>query len=66
MTVISFEKIVARFKNRVYGFAFHYIGDEEEAADVTQDVFIKMWQNRHQIEEERVLGWLLRVTKNAC
>lgn len=66
LTLIRFDNLVKTYRHRVYGFAFHYLGDEEEAADVTQDVFIRMWQNRNQIDVERALAWLLRVTRNTC
>ena len=54
-----------RFQNRVYGFAYHYLGNREEAEDVTQEVFIRLWKHREHIDEEQPLGWLLRVTRNA-
>jgi len=66
LTIISFDILVKRYRHRVYGFAYHYLVDEADAADVTQDVFIRMWNSRAKIDEERVLGWLLRVTRNAC
>ena len=66
MTVIRFDNLVKRYRHRVYGFAFYYLGNEEEAADVTQDVLIRFWQNRSIIDEDRSLGWLLRVTRNTC
>lgn len=54
-----------RYQNRVYGFAYHYLGNREEAEDVTQEVFIRLWKHRENIDEEQPLGWLLRVTRNA-
>ncbi len=66
LTIIRFDILVKRYRHRVYGFAYHYLVDEDAAADVTQEVFLRMWQNRTKIDEERVLGWLLRVTRNAC
>jgi len=66
LTLIRFDKLVKKYRHRVYGFAFHYLGDEEAAADVTQDVFVRMWQNRTRIDVERALAWLLAVTRNAC
>ena len=66
LTIIRFYILVKRYRHRVYGFAYHYLVDEDAAADVTQEVFLRMWQNRTKIDEERVLGWLLRVTRNAC
>ena len=65
MTVIQFENQLERYKNRVYGFAFHYLGNREEAEDVTQEVFIRLWKHRDNIDEDQPLGWLLRVARNA-
>lgn len=36
------------------------------AADVTQDVFIKLWENGSEMDVTRVLSWLLKVARNAC
>lgn len=42
------------------------LGDPAASADVTQDVFIRLWEHRDALEQERILGWLLRVARNAC
>ena len=62
----SFERSVRKYQHRIYGFAVYFMGDKVEAQDVTQDVMLRLWQHRDEIDEERVLGWLLRVTRNAC
>ncbi len=66
MTLFKFEHQVKRYQQRVYGFAYHYLGSREEAEDVTQEVFIRFWNNRADIDEAQPLGWLLRVTRNAA
>lgn len=66
MTQQHFEKQVLRYQNRVYSFAYYFLGDREEAQDVTQNVLLRFWKNRESVEEDRLLGWLLRVTRNAC
>ncbi len=50
----------------MYGFAYHYLNSSESAADVTQDVFVRLWNHRDSVDEDRLIGWLLRVTRNAC
>lgn len=66
MTLRSFEQHVERYQHRVFGFACYFLGDRDEAADVTQEVLIRLWNHRDEVEEDRLLGWLLRVTRNAC
>jgi len=42
------------------------LSDKAEAADTTQDVFIKLWEQNIPMDPERVLGWLLTVARNKC
>lgn len=54
------------YQHRIFGFAFYLLTDREEAEDVTQEVLLRLWDHRSDVEEERALAWLLRVTRNAC
>jgi DNA-directed RNA polymerase specialized sigma24 family protein len=40
-------------------------GDRTEAEEVTQEVLLRLLQHRKTVDEDRLLGWLLRVTRNA-
>ena len=62
----SFEEQIRQHQDQVYGFAYYFLGYPEEAEDVTQDVLLCFWENRHAVEAGRVRSWLLRVTRNAC
>src|SRR5690606_19745659 len=62
----QFEQRVYDYQDRVYGYACYYLGDHEAARDVTQEVLIRLWQHGSDVDEERVVGWLLRVARNAC
>ncbi len=50
----------------MYAYACAFLRDRDAAADVTQEVFVRLWQHRDEIDPGRVLGWLLHVTRNAC
>ncbi|MEZ4699873.1 MAG: sigma-70 family RNA polymerase sigma factor [Rhodothermales bacterium] len=65
MTHRQFEQHVLQYQHRVFGFAYHFLGDREEAEDVTQEVFIRFWNHRGEVDGGQPIGWLLRVTRNA-
>ena len=62
----GFEAAVRQHQRKVFTFARYYLGNSEEAEDVTQEVLFKLWQRRQQIDEEGRQAWLLKVTRNAC
>lgn len=60
-------EIYARHFYKVRYFAFHYLGDEEQAGDVAQEVFIRVWDSEEKIDRERdVLPYLITITRNIC
>jgi RNA polymerase sigma-70 factor (ECF subfamily) len=64
--VSGFEAAVERHQRKVYTFARYYLGNPEEAEDVTQEVLVRMWRQWRKLDAERLGPWLLRVTRNAC
>jgi RNA polymerase sigma factor (sigma-70 family) len=60
------EEVVQRYQRRVFTFARYFLGQREEAEDVTQEVLIRLWRNADGLDAERLGAWLLRVTRNAC
>ena len=61
----AFERAVARNKDSVFSFAYYYLGNRQEAEDVTQDVLLKLWTNWSGVPSEAIGPWLNRVTRNA-
>lgn len=53
-------------KDRVYSYAFYFLRDRDDAEDVTQDVFIRLWEHRDSIDKQRLVAWMMRVTHNRC
>lgn len=66
MRLREFEQCVHEYRNRIFGFACYFLGSREDAKDITQDVFIRLWNHRAQVQIGTILPWLLRVTRNAC
>jgi len=58
---------VRRFEGRIYGFALHYMRDREDARDVAQEIFVKMYQGLRDVRDGRAyVPWMLRLTRNCC
>ena len=64
---VAFGKFVDLYQNRVFGFVRRMVSNAEEAADVTQDVFIRAFQNFHRFDaRSSVRTWLFRIAYNLC
>ncbi len=64
---LAWEALVRRYQGRVFAVAFHYLRDREEARDAAQEIFIKVYQNLHSVQQgQRFVPWLLRLARNAC
>jgi RNA polymerase sigma factor (sigma-70 family) len=63
----SFEPLVAKYKNLVYGIALNVLNNKAEAADVTQDVFLKVWASLARYDAQYSFKtWIARITVNHC
>lgn len=62
----AFQKIVQKYKAQVAGIAYRMIGDYEDAKDISQMVFVKIYQNLNRFDTSKKLStWLYRITINA-
>lgn len=63
----AFGRIVDAYQHRVYGFVKKMLRDQEEAADVAQEVFIRAFQAFGRFDERSSLRtWLFRIAHNLC
>lgn len=61
----AFARLFEAYKDRVYAVALRLSGDPVEAADITQDVFLKLLTRLHQFRSEARFGtWMYRVVVN--
>lgn len=61
-----FKKNVAQYKDLIYSQAFYFTGNSDDAADITQEVLLKLWNHLERIEQKAMKSWLLKVTRNLC
>ena len=61
----AFNQLVRLYQKRVYAVAFRMVRDEEEAKDLTQEVFVKMYKALADFRgEASVFTWAYRATVN--
>ncbi|MFP6617004.1 MAG: sigma-70 family RNA polymerase sigma factor [Candidatus Hydrogenedentota bacterium] len=63
----AFEELVKRYRNDVFGLAYHYVRHREDAWDISQEVFIKAHRAISSFRgDASIKTWLLRITANRC
>lgn len=63
----SFEELVLRYENRVYGFVLRACRNSEDAAEITQDTFLKAYQALAQFDPHKPLApWLFTIARRKC
>ena len=63
----AFETLVLRHQTSVLNFIYRFIGDRMQAKDLSQEVFLRVWQAAKSYEvEAKFTTWLYRITTNLC
>jgi RNA polymerase sigma-70 factor (ECF subfamily) len=51
----AFDSIFKKYSDRLFGFALKYLKSKEEAEELVQEVFLKIWENRKKLDKESSL-----------
>ncbi len=63
----GFDELVRRYQRPIVGYVFRLVGSYESALDVTQEVFIKVYNSLHRYRSEyKFSTWLYRIAHNAA
>ena len=62
----SFNTLVLEYQEIVFNTAYRIMGDEDSAADATQDAFISAFTHISSFRGGSFKSWLLRTVTNAC
>jgi RNA polymerase sigma-70 factor (ECF subfamily) len=62
----AFNALVLHYQDSVYNTALRILGDDELAADVTQDAFISAFKSIKSFRGGSFKAWLMRTVTNAC
>ena len=64
---LAWEALVRQFQARVFGIAFHYTGNSEDARDLAQEIFIRIYRHLDLCGDEGMfVPWMIRISRNAC
>ncbi|MDQ3491427.1 MAG: sigma-70 family RNA polymerase sigma factor [Acidobacteriota bacterium] len=63
----GFEELVRRYQRPITGYVFRMLGDYDSSLDVTQEVFIKVYNSLERYSSEyKFSTWLYRIARNAA
>jgi RNA polymerase sigma-70 factor (ECF subfamily) len=62
----AWEEIVQRYHRRIYNICYRFAGSGDDAQDLTQEVFIKMYRtlNSYDVDRGAFMTWVTTVTRN--
>jgi RNA polymerase sigma-70 factor (ECF subfamily) len=63
---VAWEEIVQRYHRRIYNICYRFAGSPDDAQDLTQEVFIKMYRtlNSYDLGRGAFMTWVTTVTRN--
>lgn len=63
----AFDLLVERHRRSVYQLCYRFVGNHEDASDLSQDVFLRAFRGLHRFRGQSALGtWLHRIAVNVC
>jgi RNA polymerase sigma-70 factor (ECF subfamily) len=65
--IAAFEKLIISHERRIYNIAYRMFNNEEDAKDITQEVFLKVYKNIDKFDENsKISTWIHRICVNTC
>ena len=62
---LAWEAFVRRFQGRIFGLACAYVSDRHEAADLAQEIFVRLFETRRRwAPDEEFMPWMFRLARN--
>lgn len=62
-----FQQQVLPVRDKLFRLSFRLLGNTEDAKDVVQEVMLRVWHHRKQMEEYKSIeAWCMQIAKNLC
>jgi RNA polymerase sigma-70 factor (ECF subfamily) len=63
----AFDLIVERHRRHVYQVCYRFVGNHEDASDLSQEAFVRAWRGLKNFKGQSALStWLYRIAVNVC
>jgi RNA polymerase sigma factor (sigma-70 family) len=63
----AFQELVRKYESRIFNHCLRMVDDEQESADLTQEVLVKVYRNIRNYEQTySFYTWVYRITVNCC
>jgi RNA polymerase sigma-70 factor (ECF subfamily) len=64
---LAWEAIVRQYRRKVFNVAYKFVGKHDEAEDLTQDIFLKIFKSLDTFDRRaNFQTWLISVSRNLC
>lgn len=65
--IVAFEQLVQKYDKKVFSIASQYVQSSEDAKDIYQEVFVRVYRGLPKFElRSEFSTWLYRITTNVC
>ncbi|MES2138476.1 MAG: sigma-70 family RNA polymerase sigma factor [Bacteroidota bacterium] len=64
----AFSYLYDNYSKALFGVIYNIVGNDAEAEDILQNVFLKIWRNFYSYKEEkgRLFTWMLNIARNSA
>jgi RNA polymerase sigma-70 factor (ECF subfamily) len=63
----AFDELMRRYQRKVYGLCYRFVRNHDDAADLTQEAFVRAYRAVGRFRgDARLYTWLYRITVNIC
>ena len=62
----AFTQLIVQYQVPLYNTALRMVGSREDAADITQEAFLRAWEKIRTLRDAPFKSWIFQITVNLC
>lgn len=66
MNKVKFNYLIKKYNQDIFRFAYYMLKSKTDAEDITQDVFLRTWENLDKFKFSKAKQWMIKTTYNMC